>query len=147
MEISITAIHCEISDAVKDYVREKVGKLDKFFRKERRTEVNLHTEEGNHHVELICNADKGHVFTVHVRSENSVHEAIDLAQEKMAKQLRRHKGRVRSHKGKSNRMKLVESMQDIARRMDESKDSDDKSFEEVLDEAEDLLDASREDKE
>lgn|GEM_PF-1734377 len=143
MEISITAIHCEVEESVKDYVREKVGKLDKYYDKARRTEVSLHVEDGNHEVELVCNSDSGQTFTVHVKSNNSIREAIDLAQEKMAKQLRRYKSRVRSHKGKSNRLKLVQDMQRIASRLDEVKETDDKSFEEALEEAEDLLDFTR----
>lgn len=142
MEISITAIHCELEDSVKDYVREKVGKLDKFFDKARRTEVALHVEEGNHEIELICSADTGNTFTVHLKSQNSIQEAIDLAQEKMAKQLRRYKSRLRSHKGKSNRLKVVQEMKRIATRLDELKESDDQSFEDALEEVEDLLDTN-----
>lgn len=138
MDIVITAIHCDVSDAVKDYAHDKVQRLDKFFVKARKTDVNIHAEPGKNIVELICSA-KNQNFYVHVTSEGSIREAIDLAVDKMAKQLRRFKGRVRSHKGKENRQKLVEDLQrtvgDLSARIEAiSNDDDDLTYEEALDE-------------
>lgn len=116
MEIVITAIHCEVSESVKDYVREKVAKLDKYFVKERKTAVTIHAEQGNNDIELICHAHQ-HTFTVHVNAEESVQEGIDLAVDKMSKQLRRFKGKVKSHKGRDRRQKLSRDIKNVTQRL------------------------------
>lgn len=116
MEILITAIHSEISDSVKDYARDKIAKLDKYFDKARKTQVNIHAESGNYDVELICNADH-HTFTVNVHATESIQEAIDLATDKMSKQLRRYKGKVKSHKGKDRRQKLARDIKRVTQRL------------------------------
>ena len=117
MEIVITAIHCDVSEAVRDYAREKIARLDKFFDKTRKTAVTIHAEPGNNEVELICHATGGHVFTVHVVAEESVREGIDLAIDKMGKQLKRYKDRLRGHKGKDKRKKLVRDLRRITQRL------------------------------
>lgn len=117
MDIAISAINSEVSEAVKEYAREKVARLDRFYDKARKTDITIHAEPRNNWVELICHATQGHVFTVHVTAEESVREAVDLAVEKMGKQLRRFKGKVRSHKGADNRKKLVRDMKRITQRL------------------------------
>lgn len=111
MDIVITAIHCELSDTVKDYAREKVSRLDRFFDKARKVKVAIHASPGKNEVELNCIPSKGQAFTVAVTAEGSVREAIDLACDKMARQLRRHKDRLRGFKGKSKRKKVVRDLQ------------------------------------
>lgn len=127
MDITITAIHCEVSEAVKDYARDKIDRLEKFFDRARKTAINIHAEHGNNEVELICSAGRGHVLTVHVVSEESVREAIDLATDKMAKQLRKLKDRVKGHKGRDNRKKLVRDIRKITMRLNQLSALDDES--------------------
>lgn len=119
MDIAITAINSQVSDTVKDYAREKISRLDRFFDKARKTDVTIHAEHANNWVEMVCHATTGHVFTVHVTAEESVREAIDLAVDKMSKQLRRFKGKFRSHKGPDNRKKLVRDIKRITQRLNQ----------------------------
>jgi len=127
VDIVITAIHCEVSDAVKDYAREKVDRLEKYFDRARKISVNIHAEQGRNEVELICTAGRGHVLTVHVTSEESVREAIDLAVDKMGTQLRKLKDKVRGHKGRDNRKKLVRDIRKITMRLNQLAELDDES--------------------
>ncbi len=117
MDIAITAIKSEVSDTVKEYAREKISRLDRFYDKARKTDVTIHAEPKNNWVELICHATKGRVFTVHVTAEEGIREAIDLAVAKMGKQLRRFKGKIRSHKGADRRQKLVRDIKRITARL------------------------------
>ncbi len=119
MDILITAIHCTVSQDVKEYARKKVAKLDKYFNKTKKTDVTIHAEPGRYEVELICSAGGGHVFTAQVSSKESIEESIDLCVDKMAKQLRRFKDRVRSHKGKNNRKKLVRDIKRMTARLNQ----------------------------
>jgi putative sigma-54 modulation protein len=125
VDIHITAIHSEVSDSVKAYAREKVAKLEKFFDKARKTEVHIHAERENNDVELVCFGAKNHVFTVHVTAEQSVREAIDLAVDKMATQLRRHKEKIKSHKGAENHKKLARDVKRVTQRIAAPKDGED----------------------
>jgi len=124
VDIAITAINSEVSDTVKEYAREKVERLDRFYDKARKTDITIHAEPRNNWVELVCHATQGHVFTVHVTAEESVREAIDLAVEKMGKQLRRFKGKVKSHKGPDNRKKLVRDIKRITARLSQLVEED-----------------------
>lgn len=123
MEITIAAIHCEVSESTKDYLREKISKLDKYFNRARTTDVKIHAETGDYQIELNCFASDGHQFSVQVRSENSINEAIDLAHDKMAKQLRRYKDKLKSHKGR-NREKLVRDIKRVTQRLEQIADGD-----------------------
>ncbi|MCK6438761.1 MAG: ribosome-associated translation inhibitor RaiA [Planctomycetes bacterium] len=116
MEIVITAIHSEISSSVKSYARDKVSRLDKYFDKAKKTNVNIHAEPGNYDVELICNANH-HTFTVNVHTKESVQEAIDLAVDKMSTQLKRSKGKLKGHKGKERRKKLAKDIKRVTQRL------------------------------
>ncbi|MCA8939704.1 MAG: ribosome-associated translation inhibitor RaiA [Planctomycetes bacterium] len=136
MDIVITAIHCEVSDSVKEYAKEKISKLDKYFDKARKTHVSIHAEPENNEVELVCVANNNHVFTVQVTAEGSIREAIDLSVDKMSKQLRRYKDKIRGHKGKDKRAKVVKNLQ---RQMDQLSAriealDEDETYEDVLDE-------------
>ena len=133
-------MHCTISDAIKTYAREKIEKFEKYFDGAKRTDIMIHAEEGANKVELVCTAKGSKVFTVNVLTEQSVREAIDLAAEKMGRQLRRHKERLRGHKGKDKREKLVRDIKRITRKLGDVSQIDDTTYEDALKDALDNYD-------
>lgn len=98
MKVSVTFRHMKTSDALREYVEEKVGKVAKLLNGSSEAHVVLSVEKhlSQAHIELIT----GGAFRVQAedRSED-MYGSIDLASEKLMKQVKRYRERVRdSHR-------------------------------------------------
>ncbi len=85
MQIAITFRHLESSEAVKTYVNEKVGKLQKFLRSPLKATVTLSVEKGVMIAEVNVNAGSEH-YTAKDSSEN-MHASIDRVIDKLLHQV------------------------------------------------------------
>jgi len=93
MRINITDKDGTASDAIKQYAEKKVRKLERYFRNLESVEIEQTTERGQHIVELNVEGDG-----VFLRSEercNDLYAAVDNAVDKMERQVKRFKTRVR----------------------------------------------------
>ncbi|MCB1309367.1 MAG: ribosome-associated translation inhibitor RaiA [Leptospiraceae bacterium] len=101
MDISFHWHNLEQSDAIEDYARKKVEKLSEHFNKLMSAVVRLRVEKIDHIAELAIHAD-GEQFIASDR-EHDMYAAIDLAEAKLEKQIRRHKEKVldRKHRPRS----------------------------------------------
>jgi putative sigma-54 modulation protein len=99
MQISVTARHMEITDAIRDYATEKTAEeLDSFSRIER-VHMILDHEKYRHQAELVIQA-KNHIrVDAHAESED-MYVSIDQAVEKAGKQLRRLRDKIQDHKSR-----------------------------------------------
>jgi len=98
VQIRLTGRHIDVSDELRDYVEEKVRKLDKYYDRIHEVEVIMDQESEQLSVELIVRAGQKHTF---VASEVGPEPAalIDMLVDKMERQLTRHKEKNRNHKG------------------------------------------------
>lgn len=97
MEVQIHSHQLSIRDNLREYVQEKLGKLEKIFPDITSAEIGFTRRAKNHgedkykvEVTLHCNG-------THVRAEDdstSPFAAVDFVTEKLEKQLKRYKGRV-----------------------------------------------------
>jgi putative sigma-54 modulation protein len=123
LRLVISARHTSLTDPVKAYAREKVGRLEKFIDNVTKAELvlcpGLHggphgrredsapadgaaggeqLEDGSGGVavaELVVSVAREHApFVAHAKGE-SFHAAVDLVADKMERQLRRYKGKLR----------------------------------------------------
>src|SRR5689334_9506024 len=98
MKISVSFRHMKASDALRAYVEEKVGKVGKLLNGTSEAHVVLSVERHlNHaHIELIT----GGAFRIQsTDSSEDMYSSIDLAAEKLMKQLKRYREKVReSHR-------------------------------------------------
>ena len=96
MKVEVTARHMEVTDLVKDYAYEKVERLEKFFDNIRKMEVILDKEKTNdrYTAEMIASATKGQVLVCH-STDVSATAALDMAADKMERQLSRFKEKLR----------------------------------------------------
>ncbi len=109
MEVTFTFRHCESSEGLKNYAREKVSKLQKYLRSPLHADVILSTERHMSRVELLVRADS-HRFAGFSESED-MYAAVDLVVDKIDRQIReekdaatdrkRHSGGVAQMSGKS----------------------------------------------
>ena len=89
MQVNITGLHLEITDALRDYVEEKFDRLERHFDRIIAVQVILQVEklkqkaEAALHVagrEVVANAEHGDMYA-----------AIDLLVDKLDRQLIKHK--------------------------------------------------------
>lgn len=90
MNIIVSGRHLSITDAIKSYAEKKVHKLEKYFDRLIKVQVNLDVESERHRAEMIVSATKGSVLIAEVIDHN-IYAAIDKATDKLERQLTRHK--------------------------------------------------------
>ncbi len=89
MDVTFHFQGMEPTDALKDHARLKVEKLAAHFEKLLSAVVHFKVEKIHHIVEFVIDAD-GEKF-IASESNTDMYAAIDLAEDKLAKQIRRHK--------------------------------------------------------
>jgi putative sigma-54 modulation protein len=98
MEITVTGRKMTVSDALKDYVEEKIGSSVKVFNiSPMRAEVVLRKERNPSNpkpaIAEVTIHTKGHIIRTE-ESEEDMYAAIDVAAAKVERQLRKYKTRV-----------------------------------------------------
>ncbi len=105
MEISISAKHMDLTDALKDYVSVRVNRVKKYTDHNLNAEIYMGVEKHRHHIHATI---KGNGFYLNSVAEDpaSMYKAIDLCVDKLEKQLRRGKYNYQDKKkGKETRRK------------------------------------------
>ena len=98
MDIIITGRHLEVSDAIRQYTSEKVGKLPRYF--DRVLEIEVVADKGENHsfaVEVIVHVEHHEPFVAKHRAED-LYACIDAATDKMERQLTDHKNKLNDRK-------------------------------------------------
>jgi putative sigma-54 modulation protein len=96
MQITTTFRHMESSEPLKVYAQEKLEKVQKYIDEPIVAQVFLTVEKIRHTAEITINA-KG--ITIKASEEtNDMYAAIDAVTDKIERQLRRYKERIKAHK-------------------------------------------------
>jgi putative sigma-54 modulation protein len=93
MQVNVKGRNGTVPDALKQYAEKKVGKLARFFRSVQSARVEQSTERGLHTVEISLEGDG--VFLRSQERCSDVYAAVDNAVNKMERQAKRFKTRVR----------------------------------------------------
>lgn len=97
MEIAIRGKNIELTEALKDYIDDKVGKLEKYFDSINGVDVTL-TVEKNRSIENMQRAEVTmHVSGTVIRAEEatvSMYSSIDIVVEKLERQLKKYKSKI-----------------------------------------------------
>lgn len=109
MQINITARHLNLTQPLADYVRKKVERCERYFDEIAWAQVILSVEKYRQVAEVIIHVGK-HVFRAKEESID-LYAAIDLAVDKMDKQLKKQKEISKVHRkaktGRSSRAKAL----------------------------------------
>ncbi len=97
MDITVTFRHFEPNDALKNYVKEKTGRIEKYFSSINEAHVILAVEKRSHIAEVVVNVNRAKI-TAKDSSEDNMYSAIDMVMEKIEKQVKKHKDKVTDHK-------------------------------------------------
>ena len=97
MPVEITARHMDASDRLQSYAREKADTLVENFPRVQNVHIILDVEKHNSIARILISAKNN----VHAESEeraDNMRVAIDLAVDKVERQLRRQRDKVQDHK-------------------------------------------------
>jgi len=97
MQVTVTGRHMGVSDPLKRYCLGKAEKLARYFDRVVSVQVILDGRDGRHSAEVIVHVDRAEPF-VAVEAHDDAYAAFDLVLDKIERQLRRHKERVRNRK-------------------------------------------------
>ena len=105
MQVAVTFRHMEADETVKAYVKEKVGKLQKYVENPREVHVVLAVEKFRHIAEITILGNGG-TFNSQGR-DNDLYAAIDQMVDKMERQIRERREKVRRKRAPSSPLALV----------------------------------------
>lgn len=98
MQLNITFRHIEPIDSLKNYAREKVERAEKYLDRAGDAHVVLSLERHLHHADITIHSGP---FVLRGREKSEdMYASIDLAMDKIERQLRRYKERLKHHHGK-----------------------------------------------
>ena len=97
MRIVITGRHVGVTEAMKDYAREKVEKLEHIYGRMTKVEVTLGVVHDSNVVEIVADANRGARLVGKAESPD-MYAAVDMAESKLAHQLHKHKEKLTDHR-------------------------------------------------
>lgn len=99
MQISITGRHTTITEPLRQYAQEKIGKLDRYFEGIHDINVILRVEDQRQIAECVFHVPKGGTVVAEADG-NDLYAAIDRVVEKMGRRLKRYKQKMRGPRHK-----------------------------------------------
>ena len=98
MQISLSGHHVEITDSLRNYVNEKVERLDRHFDQALDINVVLTVEKLRHKAEATMHVSGGNLYADDVQED--MYAAIDGLVDKLDRQGKKHKEKMKNHRGK-----------------------------------------------
>ena len=96
MRVIICGRHLEVTDAIKEYAREKVGRLERFHRGIDIVRITLDVEHGKSAAEAVATVRRA-TFVVHVLGDD-MYAVIDKLVDKVQAQMKKHKEKIKDKK-------------------------------------------------
>jgi ribosome hibernation promoting factor len=97
MQFSVTFRRMEATEALKDYAKDRIQRIRKYFPDPIAAHVVMSTERYNHRVDVNLQLHNGLTIAGHESTEN-MYSSIDLVMAKIERQVRRYKEKLRDHK-------------------------------------------------
>jgi len=99
MQTSVTFKNLDPSDNLKAYVSDKLDRLDKYLDNPAEATVVLSVEKFRHIAEITIHGDR--LSIMGTEETNDMYSAIDLALDKLEKQIKKSKQKIREHRAPS----------------------------------------------
>src|SRR5438045_4246153 len=98
MQMNITFRHFEPIDSLKNYAQDKVERANKYLDRAGEAHVVLSLERHLHHADITIHSGS---FVLRGREKSEdMYASLDLAMDKIERQLRRYKERLKNHHGR-----------------------------------------------
>ncbi len=95
MQLNLTGHHIEITDSLRDYVNEKMERVERHFDKVTNTHVILTVENVRHKAEATIHMSGNNVFAEN--TQDDMYAAIDGLIDKLDRQVKKHKEKITNH--------------------------------------------------
>lgn len=112
MQIQITGRHLEVTSALKSFIDDKLAKLEHHFDQILDVKVVLIVENNNHVAEAKLSVP-GDDIVAKAEGEN-MYAAIDTLQDKLDRQVRKRKQKMKDHRVKYNRFDSPDMIDEAA---------------------------------
>jgi len=106
VNVSVVARHMDVTEAMRSYAEEKVGKLPRLFNGLQSVTITFDLEAGHNLVEIVAAGKHRSTFVARQQGED-MYACVDQCMHKMEQQLRRHKDRVRDRQGPPHDQTMV----------------------------------------
>lgn len=103
MQLTISGHQIDLTDSMKQYIGEKMQRIERHFDHLNSIDVVLHVEKIHHKAEATINA-KGVTMHAHADSDN-MYATIDDLTDKLDSQVRKHKEKLTNHHRGANILK------------------------------------------
>jgi putative sigma-54 modulation protein len=107
MQINLTGHHIDITDSLRNYVNEKMEKIERHFDKVSNSHVILTVENLRHKAEATVHMSGNDIFADAV--EDDMYAAIDALVDKLDRQVKKHKEKLKNH----HHLKSSEVVEDL----------------------------------
>ena len=97
MQMNVTGRHISVSEELRSYVEGKAPKLLRFYDRITAIDIIIDGHDGLHYAEMIVHSEGTAPF-VGSEEDKDAHAAFDLLMDKMERQIRRFKERIRNRK-------------------------------------------------
>jgi putative sigma-54 modulation protein len=95
MQINLTGHHIDLTDSLRDYVNEKMARLERHFDKVSNTHVILTVDKLRHKAEATVHMSGNDVFAE--CTEDDMYAAIDGLVTKLDRQVKKYKEKITNH--------------------------------------------------
>ena len=99
MQVSLSGHHVDITDSMRNYVNEKIARLDRHFDQALDIHIVLTVEKLRHKAEATLHVSGGNLHADDVRDD--MYAAIDGLIDKLDRQGKKHKEKLKDHRLKS----------------------------------------------
>lgn len=107
MNVLITARHLELTPSLKSYAEEKISKFDRYLSNISEAKITLILEKNVHKAEVLLNANGMMIWAE--SSTGEIYSAIDDVVGKIEQQVKKYKGKLKSHRKGENKIPPAES--------------------------------------
>lgn len=118
MMTNITARHMDLTEALKNYAEKKAQRLLNKYSRISEIEIVFNNEGSQQKVEIIVKIDNHQPFVVN-HGEEDAYASLDIAVDKIDRQLGKHKDKRRSHKGRTG---AAEATAEVIRSVEEKEE-------------------------
>ncbi len=95
MQLNLTGHHIDITESLRNYVDDKMERIERHFDKVTNTHVILTVENVRHKAEATINMRGNNVFAE--STESNMYAAIDSLVDKLDRQVKKHKEKITDH--------------------------------------------------
>lgn len=116
MQLNVTFRQMDSSDFLKDYAKEKVERVNKYLDRAGEANVVFSLERHLHHADITIHSGR-YVLRSHEKSED-MYASIDLAMDKIERQLRRYKEKLKHHHDRNHRANTEDAVSRFEARLE-----------------------------